>query len=86
LCLILNRAAQYACTLLGYTLQRGGARPELLSTIKQLEAHMSLTRKCTFEAGVSRMGDEHNWLSFDLWVLMREFELTGCWIGMAGEL
>ncbi|KAG1947393.1 peroxisomal membrane protein 11B [Pimephales promelas] len=39
------RAAQYACTLLGYTLQRGGARPELLSTIKQLEAHMSLTRK-----------------------------------------
>ncbi|XP_077052646.1 peroxisomal membrane protein 11B [Siphateles boraxobius] len=39
------RAAQYACTLLGYTLQRGGARAELLSTIKQLEAHMSLTRK-----------------------------------------
>ncbi|XP_026096706.1 peroxisomal membrane protein 11B [Carassius auratus] len=39
------RAAQYACTLLGYTLQRGGARAELLNTIKQLEAHMSLTRK-----------------------------------------
>ncbi|KAF4100162.1 peroxisomal membrane protein 11B [Onychostoma macrolepis] len=39
------RAAQYACTLLGYTLQKGGARSELLNTIKQLEAHMSLTRK-----------------------------------------
>lgn len=39
------RAAQYACTLLGYTLQKGGARAELLNTIKQLEAHMSLTRK-----------------------------------------
>ncbi|XP_051526313.1 peroxisomal membrane protein 11B-like [Myxocyprinus asiaticus] len=39
------RAAQYACTLLGYTLQKGGARAELLKTIKQLEAHMSLTRK-----------------------------------------
>ncbi|XP_073678265.1 peroxisomal membrane protein 11B [Garra rufa] len=39
------RAAQYACTLLGYTLQKGGARPDLLNTIKQLEAHMSLTRK-----------------------------------------
>ncbi|KTG05216.1 hypothetical protein cypCar_00029980 [Cyprinus carpio] len=39
------RAAQYACTLLGYTLQKGGARVELLNTIKQLEAHMSLTRK-----------------------------------------
>ncbi|TRY90922.1 hypothetical protein DNTS_014448 [Danionella cerebrum] len=39
------RAAQYACTLLGYTLQRGGAGAELLSTIKQLEAHISLTRK-----------------------------------------
>ncbi|XP_051991666.1 peroxisomal membrane protein 11B-like [Xyrauchen texanus] len=39
------RAAQYACTLLGYTLQKGGARAELLHTFKQLEAHMSLTRK-----------------------------------------
>lgn len=39
------RAAQYACTLLGYTLQRGDAAVELRRTISQLEAHMSLTRK-----------------------------------------
>lgn len=39
------RAAQYACTLLGYTLQKGGAATELHKTISQLEAHMSLTRK-----------------------------------------
>lgn len=39
------RAAQYACTLLGYTLQKGGAAAELHKTISQLEAHMSLTRK-----------------------------------------
>lgn len=39
------RAAQYACTLLGYTLQKGGAAAELRKTISQLEAHMSLTRK-----------------------------------------
>lgn len=39
------RAAQYACTLLGYTLQKGGAAAELLKTIKQLEAHLSLSRK-----------------------------------------
>lgn len=39
------RAAQYACTLLGYNLQRGGAAAELQKTVSQLEAHMSLTRK-----------------------------------------
>ncbi|XP_029919132.1 peroxisomal membrane protein 11B [Myripristis murdjan] len=39
------RAAQYACTLLGYTLHKGGAGAELLKIISQLEAHMSLTRK-----------------------------------------
>uniref|UniRef100_A0A4W5R7Y6 Peroxisomal biogenesis factor 11 beta n=1 Tax=Hucho hucho TaxID=62062 RepID=A0A4W5R7Y6_9TELE len=39
------RAAQYTCTLLGYTLQKGGAGVELLKTVKQLEAHVSLTRK-----------------------------------------
>ncbi|KAL0962273.1 hypothetical protein UPYG_G00337950 [Umbra pygmaea] len=39
------RAAQYACTLLGYTLQKGGAGVEVLKMVKQLEAHMSLTRK-----------------------------------------
>ncbi|XP_059206457.1 peroxisomal membrane protein 11B [Centropristis striata] len=39
------RAAQYACTLLGYTLQKGGASSELRKTVSQLEAHMSLTRK-----------------------------------------
>ncbi|XP_071766845.1 peroxisomal membrane protein 11B [Centroberyx gerrardi] len=39
------RAAQYACTLLGYTLQKAGAGAELLKTVSQLEAHMSLTRK-----------------------------------------
>lgn len=39
------RAAQYACTLLGYTLQKGGASAEFLNTIKHLESHMSLTRK-----------------------------------------
>lgn len=49
--LFLNRAAQYACTLLGYTLQKGGASAELLGTIKQLESHMSLTRKCKLSKG-----------------------------------
>ncbi|TDH04495.1 hypothetical protein EPR50_G00153250 [Perca flavescens] len=39
------RAAQYACTLLGYTLQKGGAAAELRKTVSQLEAHMSLSRK-----------------------------------------
>ncbi|XP_051246910.1 peroxisomal membrane protein 11B [Dicentrarchus labrax] len=39
------RAAQYACTLLGYTLRKGGAAAELHKTVSQLEAHMSLTRK-----------------------------------------
>uniref|UniRef100_A0A8C4S683 Peroxisomal biogenesis factor 11 beta n=1 Tax=Erpetoichthys calabaricus TaxID=27687 RepID=A0A8C4S683_ERPCA len=39
------RAAQYTCTLLGYTLQKNGANPDLVSKIKQLEAHMSLGRK-----------------------------------------
>ncbi|XP_034400961.1 peroxisomal membrane protein 11B isoform X2 [Cyclopterus lumpus] len=39
------RAAQYACTLLGYTLQKGGATAELHKTVSQLEAHMSMTRK-----------------------------------------
>lgn len=39
------RAAQYACTLLGYTLHKGGAAAELRKTVSQLEAHMSLTRK-----------------------------------------
>ncbi|CAL1589978.1 unnamed protein product [Knipowitschia caucasica] len=40
----LFRAAQYACTLLGYTVQRAGST-ELSLTISQLEAHMSLSRK-----------------------------------------
>lgn len=39
------RAAQYACTLLGYTLQKNGASADSLSRIKQLEAHVSLGRK-----------------------------------------
>ncbi|XP_060109091.1 peroxisomal membrane protein 11B [Heteronotia binoei] len=39
------RAAQYACTLLGYTLQKNGASPDFLARIKQLEAHLSLGRK-----------------------------------------
>ncbi|XP_055750209.1 peroxisomal membrane protein 11B-like [Salvelinus fontinalis] len=39
------RAAQYACTLLGYTLQKGGSGVELLKMVKQLETHISLTRK-----------------------------------------
>ncbi|KAI9541876.1 hypothetical protein NQZ68_026338 [Dissostichus eleginoides] len=39
------RAAQYTCTLLGYTLQKGGAAADLLHTVSQLEAHMSLSRK-----------------------------------------
>lgn len=39
------RAAQYACTLLGSTLQRGGAASELLHMLAGLEAHMSLSRK-----------------------------------------
>ncbi|XP_062845282.1 peroxisomal membrane protein 11B [Trichomycterus rosablanca] len=41
----LFRAAQYACTLLGYTLQKGGAGAETLNAVKQLEAHLSLARK-----------------------------------------
>ncbi|XP_018426099.1 PREDICTED: peroxisomal membrane protein 11B [Nanorana parkeri] len=41
----LIRASQYACTFLGYTLQKNGASAELLSIIKQLEAHFSLSRK-----------------------------------------
>ncbi|XP_077362987.1 peroxisomal membrane protein 11B [Festucalex cinctus] len=41
----LIRAAQYACTLLGYTLHKGGAGAQLRRTVSQLEAHMSLTRK-----------------------------------------
>ncbi|CAF93252.1 unnamed protein product, partial [Tetraodon nigroviridis] len=39
------RAAQYACALIGYTLQRGGAGAHLHGSVKQLEAHISLTRK-----------------------------------------
>ncbi|XP_003455279.1 peroxisomal membrane protein 11B isoform X1 [Oreochromis niloticus] len=38
------RAAQYACTLLGSTLQHDEAA-EVRRTVSQLEAHMSLTRK-----------------------------------------
>ncbi|XP_077320105.1 peroxisomal membrane protein 11B isoform X2 [Lithobates pipiens] len=41
----LIRAAQYACTLLGYTLQKNGASAELVAVIKQVEAHFSLSRK-----------------------------------------
>ncbi|XP_016896915.1 peroxisomal membrane protein 11B isoform X2 [Cynoglossus semilaevis] len=40
-----DRTAQYACTLLGYTLQKSGASTELRKTVSHLEAHMSLTRK-----------------------------------------
>lgn len=39
------RAAQYACTLLGYSLHRAGSAEKLRLTVSQLEAHMSLTRK-----------------------------------------
>ncbi|XP_026886389.2 peroxisomal membrane protein 11B [Electrophorus electricus] len=39
------RAAQYACVLLGHALRKGGARAELLTTVQQLEAHVSLARK-----------------------------------------
>ncbi|KAM3824710.1 peroxisomal membrane protein 11B [Vipera latastei] len=39
------RAAQYACTLLSYVLQKNGAEPDFLGRIKQLEAHLSLGRK-----------------------------------------
>ncbi|XP_040189862.1 peroxisomal membrane protein 11B [Rana temporaria] len=39
------RAAQYACTLLGYTLQKNGAGAEFVTALKQLEAHFSLSRK-----------------------------------------
>ncbi|XP_078525760.1 peroxisomal membrane protein 11B [Lissotriton helveticus] len=41
----LFRAAQYACTFLGYTLQKNGRSPEFLARVKRLEAHMSLGRK-----------------------------------------
>ncbi|XP_075907600.1 peroxisomal membrane protein 11B [Nelusetta ayraudi] len=39
------RAAQYACALLGSTLQKGDSASELLHTLGSLEAHMSLSRK-----------------------------------------
>ncbi|XP_063802928.1 peroxisomal membrane protein 11B [Pseudophryne corroboree] len=39
------RAAQYACTLLGYSLQKSGASAELVATLKRLESHLSLGRK-----------------------------------------
>uniref|UniRef100_J3S991 Peroxisomal membrane protein 11B-like n=1 Tax=Crotalus adamanteus TaxID=8729 RepID=J3S991_CROAD len=39
------RAAQYACTLLSYALQKNGAGPDFLARIKQLESHLSLGRK-----------------------------------------
>ncbi|XP_042295354.1 peroxisomal membrane protein 11B isoform X2 [Sceloporus undulatus] len=41
----MQRAAQYACTLLGHTLQRNGASPTFLASVKRLEAHLSLGRK-----------------------------------------
>ncbi|KAM8884275.1 peroxisomal membrane protein 11B isoform 1-T1 [Synchiropus picturatus] len=41
----LFRAAQYGCTLLGHMLQRSGPASELYTTVRQLEAHLSLTRK-----------------------------------------
>lgn len=43
--LFVPRAAQYACTLLGYALQRNGAGPDSIARIKQLEAHLSVGRK-----------------------------------------
>ncbi|KAM4724655.1 peroxisomal membrane protein 11B [Anableps anableps] len=39
------RAAQYACMLLGYTLHKSRVATDLIKTISELEAHMSLTRK-----------------------------------------
>ncbi|XP_043542436.1 peroxisomal membrane protein 11B-like [Chiloscyllium plagiosum] len=42
------RAAQYASALIAYSLQRSGASPELVIHIKQLEAHLSLGRKCEY--------------------------------------
>uniref|UniRef100_A0A1A7WZH8 Peroxisomal biogenesis factor 11 beta n=1 Tax=Iconisemion striatum TaxID=60296 RepID=A0A1A7WZH8_9TELE len=39
------RAAQYTCMLLGHTLHRGKVSTELVRTIGDLEAHLSLTRK-----------------------------------------
>uniref|UniRef100_A0A8C6UT82 Peroxisomal biogenesis factor 11 beta n=1 Tax=Neogobius melanostomus TaxID=47308 RepID=A0A8C6UT82_9GOBI len=47
------RAAQYACTLLGYSLHRAGSAEKLRLTVSQLEAHMSLTRKCDAASGNS---------------------------------
>ncbi|XP_069508789.1 peroxisomal membrane protein 11B [Ambystoma mexicanum] len=41
----LFRAAQYACTVLGYTLQKNGMSSEFVAKVKKLEAHMSLGRK-----------------------------------------
>lgn len=39
------RSTQYACTLLGFTLKKCGVGSDLLNTVKQLETHVSLTRK-----------------------------------------
>lgn len=47
------RAAQYACTLLGYTLLKGGASKDLLSKVKLLEGHLSLARKREYGARVA---------------------------------
>lgn len=52
-----HRAAQYACTLLGYTLQKGGAAAELHKTVTQLEAHMSLTRKREWSSSDAEIWD-----------------------------
>ncbi|XP_038624246.1 peroxisomal membrane protein 11B [Tachyglossus aculeatus] len=41
----LCRAAQYACVLLGYSLQRHGASEAALRQIKELEGHFGVVRK-----------------------------------------
>uniref|UniRef100_A0A3Q2QEC6 Peroxisomal biogenesis factor 11 beta n=1 Tax=Fundulus heteroclitus TaxID=8078 RepID=A0A3Q2QEC6_FUNHE len=42
---LIHRAAQYACMLLGYSLQKSRVGTDLHRTISDVEAHMSLTRK-----------------------------------------
>uniref|UniRef100_A0A1A8RJX5 Peroxisomal biogenesis factor 11 beta n=1 Tax=Nothobranchius rachovii TaxID=451742 RepID=A0A1A8RJX5_9TELE len=39
------RVGQYTCMLLGYTLQRSKVSTELIRTVGDLEAHLSITRK-----------------------------------------
>lgn len=74
-----HRAAQYACTLLGYTMQKGGAAAELRKTVSQLEAHMSLTRKRKWIACLSCFSS-YNWrIVTDVFLFLSAASGKLCW-------